>query len=34
MKLKKINENLKQALIESGLTKANELQEETYHWKS
>jgi superfamily II DNA/RNA helicase len=30
MKLKKINENLKQALIESGLTKANELQEETF----
>ena len=30
MKLKKINENLKQALIESGLTEANELQEETF----
>ena len=30
MKLKKINENLKQALIESGLIEANELQEETF----
>ncbi len=30
MKLKKINENLKQALIESGLTEANEMQQETF----
>lgn len=30
MKLKKINENLKQALIENGLSEANELQQETF----
>ena len=30
MKLKKINENLQQALIENGLTEANEMQEETF----
>lgn len=30
MKLKKINENLQQALIEFGLTEANELQQETF----
>lgn len=30
MKLKKINENLKQALIENGLTEANEMQQETF----
>ncbi|AIG29565.1 RNA helicase [Flavobacterium psychrophilum] len=30
MKLKKINENLQQALIENGLTQANELQKETF----
>lgn len=30
MKLKKINENLQKALIESGLTDANELQQETF----
>ncbi len=30
MKLKKINENLQQALIENGLTEANELQQETF----
>lgn len=30
MKLKKINENLQQALIENGLTQANEMQEETF----
>jgi ATP-dependent RNA helicase RhlE len=30
MKLKKINENLKQALIENDLTDANEMQQETF----
>ena len=30
MKLKKINENLQEALIENGLTEANEMQEETF----
>ena len=30
MKLKKINENLKQALAESGLTEASEMQQETF----
>ncbi|WP_310380383.1 DEAD/DEAH box helicase [Flavobacterium sp.] len=30
MKLKKINENLQQALIENGLTEANEMQKETF----
>ncbi len=30
MKLKKINENLQQALIDSGLTEANNLQQETF----
>lgn len=30
MKLKKINENLQQALIENGLTEANEMQRETF----
>ncbi len=30
MKLKKINENLQSALIENGLTEANEMQEETF----
>ena len=30
MKLKKINENLQQALIENGLTEANVLQQETF----
>lgn len=30
MKLKKINENLQQALIENGLTEANTLQQETF----
>lgn len=30
MKLKKINENLQEALIASGLTEANELQKETF----
>jgi ATP-dependent RNA helicase RhlE len=30
MKLKKINENLQQALIENGLTEANEMQQETF----
>jgi ATP-dependent RNA helicase RhlE len=30
MKLKKINEKLQQALIENGLTEANELQQETF----
>ncbi len=30
MKLKKINENLQKALIENGLTEANELQQETF----
>ena len=30
MKLKKINENLQQALIENGLTEANDLQYETF----
>ena len=30
MKLKKINENLQKALIENGLTKANEMQQETF----
>lgn len=30
MKLKKINENLQQALIENGLTEANKLQQETF----
>jgi ATP-dependent RNA helicase RhlE len=30
MKLKKINEVLQNALIESGLTEANELQQETF----
>lgn len=30
MKLKKINEDLKQALIENGLTEANELQQESF----
>ena len=30
MKLKKINENLKEALIDNGLTEANELQQETF----
>jgi ATP-dependent RNA helicase RhlE len=30
MKLKKINENLQQALIENGLTEANEMQLETF----
>lgn len=30
MKLKKINENLQQALIENGLIEANELQQETF----
>ena len=30
MKLKKINENLQEALIESGLTEANEMQKETF----
>lgn len=30
MKLKKINENLQQALIQNGLTEANEMQQETF----
>ena len=30
MKLKKINENLQQALIENGLTEANEIQRDTF----
>jgi ATP-dependent RNA helicase RhlE len=30
MKLKKINENLQQALIENGLVEANEIQQETF----
>jgi len=30
MKLKKINENLQKALIENGLTEANDLQQETF----
>ena len=30
MKLKKINENLQKALIENGLTQANEMQQETF----
>ena len=30
MKLKKINETLKQALVENGLTEANDLQQETF----
>ncbi|MBP6759793.1 MAG: DEAD/DEAH box helicase, partial [Flavobacterium sp.] len=30
MKLKKINENLQQALVENGLTEANEMQQETF----
>jgi superfamily II DNA/RNA helicase len=30
MKLKKINENLQEALVENGLTEANEMQEETF----
>jgi ATP-dependent RNA helicase RhlE len=30
MKLKKLNENLKQALIENGLTEANEMQQDTF----
>ena len=30
MKLKKINENLQEALVEKGLTEANEMQEETF----
>lgn len=30
MKLKKINEKLQQALVENGLTEANELQQETF----
>jgi ATP-dependent RNA helicase RhlE len=30
MKLKKLNENLKQALIENGLTDANEMQQDTF----
>lgn len=30
MKLKKIDENLKQGLIENGLTEANEMQQETF----
>lgn len=30
MKLKKINENLRQALIENGLAEANDLQQETF----
>lgn len=30
MKLKKINENLQQALIENGLSEANEMQQETF----
>ena len=30
MKLKKINEELQQALIENGLTEANEMQKETF----
>ncbi len=30
MKLKKINDNLQDALIESGLTEANEMQQETF----
>lgn len=30
MKLKKINENLQQALIENGLTEANEMQHDTF----
>ena len=30
MKLKKINENLQQALIENGLAEANEMQQETF----
>lgn len=30
MKLKKINENLQEALIENGLTEANEMQQETF----
>ena len=30
MKLKKINENLQQGLIENGLTEANEMQQETF----
>ena len=30
MKLKKINENLQQALIENGLTEPNEMQQETF----
>ena len=30
MKLKKINENLQKALIENGLTEANDMQQETF----
>jgi superfamily II DNA/RNA helicase len=30
MKLKKINENLQKALVENGLTEANEMQQETF----
>ena len=30
MKLKKINEELQQALIENGLTEANTMQKETF----
>ncbi len=30
MKLKKINENLQEALVENGLTEANQMQEETF----
>ena len=30
MKLKKINENLQEALVENGLTEANEMQKETF----
>lgn len=30
MKLKKINENLKEALVENGLAEANEMQQETF----
>lgn len=30
MKLKKINENLQRALVENGLTEANEMQQETF----
>ena len=30
MKLKKINENLQENLVENGLTEANEMQKETF----